>query len=64
MLYDLLAFGAVLLGRACEALAVFAHLGVVACVGGIARDRGTHLLPIVFNILSSALVSLHRVRKI
>ena len=44
---DLLAFGAVLLGRAREARAVLAHLGVVARVGGIALDLGTHLLPII-----------------
>ena len=53
---DLLAFGAVLLGRACEARAVLAHLGVVARVGGVALDRGTHLL----SVFSNALISLHR----
>ena len=51
MIYDLLAFGAVLLGRAREALAVLAHLGVVACVGGVALDRGTHLPPNCFKYL-------------
>ena len=48
---DLLAFGAVLLGRAREARAVLAYLGVVARVGGVALDLGTHLcynlLPII-----------------